>query len=102
MKQQTFYLMLEAYRRWTVLHAHETKPVEDQWLGLGYARTYRPAVTEGYLKPFSPERPRCAGWYLPTTKGAELLKRWKASGVKAPESGYDYEYEQEAAARNLV
>jgi hypothetical protein len=102
MKQPTFELLLEAYRRWTVLHSSEQRDVSEQWVGLGYPSEYKPAVSDGLMRPISGQTPRIMGWYGVTQAGATLLKRWKAAGVVAPSLGFSYEPTHYNLARSLV
>lgn len=71
-------LLFEAFRRHEMcLDAHErSKPMTQQWLGLGTEAAYRPALKAGLMRFHDGRIPpkRCMGWLCLTDEGFNILK----------------------------
>jgi len=81
MTTATYYLMLEALRRYCTFHAGE--PLNKAWIGLGTTAAYRPVLAAELMKPKEGQPVGLRGvsiWYQLTPAGESIILKWLAQG----------------------
>lgn len=73
-------LLFEAFRRGTLFDAIEkSKPITQQWRGLGTTSTYRSVINAGLMKFYNGRTPACGckGWLVLTQAGVEAMESFR-------------------------
>ncbi|MFA5234783.1 MAG: hypothetical protein WC390_10320 [Sulfurimonas sp.] len=86
MTKKSKLLLIEAMRRWFMLHPNFDKPTRDQltaeWTGLGTTIDYAPAVKNGLMQPVRSTSGCVADiWWRLTDKGAGIIQDWLSKGI---------------------
>lgn len=71
-------ILLEAYRRSKMFSPHErSKPILQQWLGLGSKSAYKSALNAEVMRWWDGKPPfkYCTGWLCLTKKGLEAMQQ---------------------------
>jgi len=81
MRQESYYVLCEALRRYTRFHQGEALKNPNCWVGHGSASAYKQAIVEGYMRYATDfggrdvgPRPRRDGWLALTDKGAAIVQ----------------------------